>query len=121
MNKATKKTLAFTLFIAFASAESAFAQSLSAAEAKNHVGERATVCGKVAGEKTAMGSRGQPTFINLDAPYPNQVFTILIWGEDRQNVGELPADGSHVCAAGTIQDYRGVPEIVVKSKGQLSD
>jgi len=60
------------------------AQTISAADAKNHVGEKATVCGKVASERTATSSRGEPTFINLDAAYPNQVFTILVWGDDRQ-------------------------------------
>lgn len=95
------------------------AQTISAGDAKNHVGEKATVCGKVAGERTATSSKGVPTFINLDAPYPNQIFTILIWGEDRPHVGTLPAEGARVCATGTIQDYRGVPEIVVRSNGQL--
>ena len=98
----------------------AMAQTISAADAKNHVGEKATVCGKVASERTATNSRGEPTFINLDAAYPNQVFTILIWGDDRQNVGTLPGDGSRVCATGVITDYHRVPEIVVKSSGQLS-
>ena len=67
------------------------AQTLTASQAKAHVGENATVCGTVAGEHTATRSRGEPTFINLDAPYPNQIFTILIWVEDRANVGTLPA------------------------------
>jgi len=97
-----------------------FAQTIPATEAKNHVGEKATVCGKVASERTATSSRGEPTFINLDSPYPNQVFTILIWGDDRKNIGELPPEGSRVCATGLVQDYHGVPEIVVKSSGQLS-
>src|ERR1700691_1896295 len=96
------------------------AQSLTAAQAKAHEGESATVCGAVASERTATSSKGEPTFINLDAAYPNQVFTILVWGDDRKNVGELPHVGSRVCATGTIQDYKGVPEIVVKSKSQLS-
>jgi DNA/RNA endonuclease YhcR with UshA esterase domain len=96
------------------------AQSISATDAKNHVGEKATVCGKVVSERTATSSRGEPTFINLDAAYPNQVFTILVWGDDRQKVGALPTEGSRVCATGMIQEYRGVPEIVVKSSGQLS-
>jgi hypothetical protein len=96
------------------------AQVLTTIKAKAHVGESATVCGKVAGEKTATSSKGEPTFINLDAAYPNQVFTILVWGDDRKNVGEFPHVGTRVCATGMIQDYRGVPEIVVRSKGQLS-
>ena len=95
------------------------AQTLTAAQAKAHEGEKATVCGKVASERTASSSRGEPTFINLDSAYPGQVFTILVWGDDRKNVGELPREGGHVCATGTIQDYRGVPEIVVRSSSQL--
>lgn len=96
------------------------AQSISATDAKSHVGEKATVCGKVASERTATGSKGEPTFINLDVAYPNQVFTILIWGEDRPKVGTLPSEGSRVCATGTIQDYRGVPEVVVRNREQLN-
>jgi hypothetical protein len=95
------------------------AQSFSAADAKGHIGEKATVCGTVASERTASSSRGQPTFINLDAAYPHQVFTILIWGEDRPKVGTLPRQGSRACATGLIQDYRGVPEIVVRTAAQL--
>jgi hypothetical protein len=98
----------------------AMAQTITAADAKNHVGDQATVCGKVSGEKTATGSRGEPTFVNLDSAYPNQIFTILVWGDDRKNVGELPRVGSRVCASGVIQNYTGVPEIVVRGSGQLS-
>jgi hypothetical protein len=54
------------------------AQTLTASQAKAHEGESATVCGKVASEKTAVSSRGKPTFINLDSAYPNPVFTILV-------------------------------------------
>lgn len=95
------------------------AQSVSAANAKNHVGEKVTVCGKVANEWTATGSKGEPTFINLDEPYPHQIFTIVVWGEDKPAVGKLPDQGSHVCIFGVIQEYHGVPEIKVWSRSQL--
>ena len=114
------RTLTIAGFLLLMGLLPVMAQTISAADAKNHIGEQATVCGKVAGEKTAAGSRVEPTFINLDAAYPNQVFTILVWGEDRQRVGALPREGARVCAAGVIQNYRGVPEIVVRSSGQLS-
>lgn len=113
----TPLSLVFVL-LAFALTP-AVAQTISAADAKNHIGERATVCGKVESERTATNSRGEPTFINLDAAYPNQVFTILIWGDDRKNVGTLPTEGARICATGMIQGYRGVPEIVVRNSGQL--
>ena len=41
----------------------------------------------MASEHFAARSKGQPTFINLDAAYPHQVFTILIWDEDLRRVG----------------------------------
>jgi len=109
-----------TVTILLLLASIAQAQTLSAGQAKAHEGEKATVCGKIASEKTATSSRGEPTFINLDSAYPKQIFTILVWGDDRKSVGKLPREGERVCATGIIQDYRGVPEIVVKSSGQLS-
>ena len=75
--------------------------------------ERETVCGMIAGEHTAANSRGTPTFINLDRAYPNQVFTLLIWGDDRGRVGAVPESGK-ICAIGVIREYRGTPEIVLR-------
>ena len=103
---------------AFLSLLVAHGQVLTTAEAKDHVGETATVCGTIAGEKTATGSRGTPTFINLDQPYPHQVFTVLIWGSDKAAVGTIPETG-RVCAKGPITLYRGVPEIVVRKSTDL--
>ena len=119
-NMRTIRVLVLAVVVCAVGALTSAAATLSAADAKKHIGEQATVCGQVASERTATGSRGEPTFINLDAAYPNQIFTILIWGENRQNVGMLPSDGARVCATGRIQEYRGVPEIVVRSKAQLS-
>lgn len=112
------KTLAVGALLLWASV--GHAQKLTTSQAKTHEGENATVCGVVASEHTATSSRGQPTFINLDRAYPNQVFTIVVWVEDRKNVGTIPRTGSHVCATGPIDDYRGVPEIIVRSSEQLS-
>jgi hypothetical protein len=41
-------------------------KKLTAAEAKDHIGDRATVCGKVASTHYAKSSKGEPTFLNLD-------------------------------------------------------
>jgi len=86
--------------------------TLSTSEAAKHTGERATVCGVIASEHTATRSRGTPTFINLDEPYPGQVFTALVWGSDRASVGNLP-HGGRICVTGTITEYRETPEIVL--------
>src|SRR5271157_1115535 len=112
------RTLRFLGLVFFCLASSSFAYPqtgrISAAEAKNHVGERATVCGEVASVHYAARSRGNPTFINLDKPYPDQIFTVLIWGSDRPKFGdpEEAYRSKHICVTGKISDYKGVPEIV---------
>jgi hypothetical protein len=50
-------------------------KKLTAAEAKEHFGDNATVCGEVVTTRYAASSKGEPTFLNLDKPYPNQIFT----------------------------------------------
>jgi hypothetical protein len=94
---------------------------LSAAEAKDHFGENATVCGDVASTKYADSAKGQPTFINLDKPYPNQIFTILIWGSNRSKFG-APEDsykGKKICVSGKITAYDGLPEIIADDPKQI--
>src|SRR5271157_1658342 len=73
------RTLTIAGFLLSIALLPAVAETITAADVKNHIGEQATVCGTVASEKTAMSSRGEPTFINLDSAYPNQIFTILAW------------------------------------------
>jgi hypothetical protein len=43
-------------------------KKLTSAEAKDHIGDRATVCGKVVSTHFAKSSKGEPTFLNLDEP-----------------------------------------------------
>lgn len=86
------------------------------------VGETATVCGTIVSANYAIKLKGQPTFLNLDRPYPNQVFTVLIWGNDRVKFGEPEVKflGKTVCATGKIRDYRGKPEIIATDTKQLT-
>ncbi len=93
--------------------------TITAAQAREHDGETATVCGVAKNEHTAATTRGKPTFIDLDSSFPYQIFSILVWDEDRPNVGELPRTGSKVCATGVINYYHGVPRIVVKNSAQF--
>src|SRR5713226_4555303 len=84
--------------------------SLSATDAKNHIGEKATVCGEVASTRYSARSRGNPTFINLDKPYPNEIFTVVIWGSNRSKFGRPEVDYSEkrICVTGKISLFRGV-------------
>ena len=100
----------------------ALATTLTPSEAAKHVGESATVCGVVASVHTATSSKGSPTFVNLDKAYPNQLFTILIWGDDLGKFSPAPSswNAKQVCVAGTITLYRNSPEIVARDAGQIS-
>jgi|SRR5215469_15463164 len=89
---------------------------LSTAQASQHAGERATVCGEISGKRTVSAAKGRPTFVNLDGAYPNSNFTVVVWGEDQAKVGNLPASG-HLCVTGVIEMYRGKPEIVLHDSG----
>jgi hypothetical protein len=94
---------------------------LTAAEAKNHVGETATVCGKVVSARFASKSKGQPTFLNLDEPYPNHIFTVVVWGSDREKFGDIEAKYGvkNVCVSGKITSYQGLPEIAIDDPSQI--
>jgi hypothetical protein len=96
-------------------------KKLTASEAKEHFGETATVCGVVVSARYADSTKGQPTFLNLDKPYPNQVFTIVIWGENRAKFGkpENAYNGKRVCVTGKITAYAGLPEVVAEDPKQL--
>jgi DNA/RNA endonuclease YhcR with UshA esterase domain len=116
------RRLFLIVFVSFLLSGPIFAQKkVTASEAKDHVGETATVCGSVASARYAASTRGQPTFLDLDKPYPNQVFTIVIWGSNRAKFG-APEDefkGKHICVTGEITEYRGKPEIVADKPKQI--
>ena len=109
--------------VLLASAAPAFgAEAITPGQAAAHVGEVQTVCGTVASAKFASSSKRQPTFLNLDRPYPQQIFTVVIWASDRSKFKEPPErafSGKRVCVTGSIREYRGTPEIIVTSPDQL--
>ena len=109
------------IFLILATSVFLFAANLSTYEAKNHIGEVATICGTVVSGYYARNSRGEPTFLNMDKPYPNQPFTIVIWGEDRMKFGDplQKYKGHHVCVEGFIDSYRGIPQIVARDPSQI--
>ncbi|HXH07311.1 MAG TPA: hypothetical protein VNI83_12075 [Vicinamibacterales bacterium] len=101
--------------------EQTSAPALTPEEAKQHIGEHAVVCGRVASARFAATSRGRPTFLNLGKPYPYQVFTVVIWGEDRDKFGEPEQTyrGETICVTGRITSYRGQPQIVATQPSQI--
>jgi hypothetical protein len=96
--------------------------AISAADAGHFLGQERTVCGLVASATFASESRGQPTFLNLDKPYPDHIFTIVIWGTDRSRFSVAPEHAyryKRVCVTGRITAHKGKPEIIVTSPVQI--
>ena len=98
-------------------------KKIPAAEAGQHVGEQATVCGVVASSRYLSNSRSRPTFLNLDRPYPDQDFTVLIWSDDRPKFGNLEGTylNKNICVSGEISSYRGKPQIVARYPSQIHE
>jgi hypothetical protein len=96
----------------------AFAQSapsttpvrVAPADAKNHIGSLATVCGKVVDARIGdpgIAGRGKPITFNLDAPQPNQVFSFVTFGAQPGGFPEAKAaiaayQDKQVCVTGKI-------------------
>jgi hypothetical protein len=95
------------------------ASTYSTVDAVKHVGETATVCGKVAGSHRS--GRGN-MFLNLDGTYPTQPFTAFIPAASAATVGDAQAwEGKSVCVTGKIALYKGKAEIIVTSKSQIQE
>jgi hypothetical protein len=86
---------------------------LTAADAPQHVGENRTVCGEIVNTYTASSSHGTPTFVDIDQPYPHSIFDLVIWGDNKNDIGRFPEKGK-VCASGTIVLYKGKAEIQLR-------
>lgn len=97
-------------------------ERITADQASKHIGDKITVCGLVAQATTVQYARGIPTFINLDKKYPDQPFTIVIWGKDLGKFSNLLRKlkkSGQICVTGTITEYRGKPQIVADNPNQI--
>jgi hypothetical protein len=86
-------------------------------QAKDHVGEFATVEGRVV-EVNESGAGN--VFVNFGAPYPKNTFTAFVFASDVRwffNLARLR--GATVQVTGDIKLYQGKPEIVLKKPSQL--
>jgi len=98
-------------------------QFIKPTDAENYVGKEKTVCGMVASATYARRTKDQPTFLNLDQAYPNQIFTVVIWGSDRKNFSNSPETfykGKTICVTGKIESYKGKPEMIVRHANQIT-
>jgi DNA/RNA endonuclease YhcR with UshA esterase domain len=126
MKKSIKPLAYFVVFVLglliWASHIIAQQESINPIDAQKYVGMEKTVCGMVANATYASQAKGEPTFLNLDQPFPRQIFTAIIWGDDRSKFKEPPElffKGKRICVTGMIERYRGTPAIIVRRPGQI--
>jgi len=96
--------------------------TISASEASDHIGTVAEVCGEVASADFISQVGGEPTFINFGEPHPNQIFTVVIWGENRhlwQTPPQEAYQNREICVHGQIRLHEGIPQIVAERPEQI--
>ena len=92
-------------------------------DAMTYLDQTGTVCGEVASSKYAVQSKGRPTYLNIGKPYPNHIFTAVIWDTHRAQFGapEQRYKGKWVCVTGRITVYQGAAQIEVQEREYLSE
>jgi hypothetical protein len=109
---------------------SALAQSapspspLTSYDAKNHLGEMATVCGKVVDTKIpkyGIAGHGKPVTFDLDQPEPKPVFYFVAFGSESGGPQEAIAayQGKSVCVTGKIAAMADVPFILAADRSRI--
>jgi DNA/RNA endonuclease YhcR with UshA esterase domain len=111
----------FLLFLVWVSApvEAQTSTVIPDTEAAQHVGQKATVEGTVA---VVFTSKNGNTFVNFGGRYPHQTFTGWIPKDSELAGGSTLAglEGKKIKITGTIELYRGKPEIKVMTKDQIT-
>ena len=89
----------------------------------NHIGDSVKVKGKIFGVRYMQSAKNSPTFIHLGASYPNQLLTVVIWGNVREKLGYVPEDKKFADAmavvTGRVTLYKDKPQIVILDPKQL--
>jgi hypothetical protein len=99
-------------------------KKITAAEAKEHVGETVMVCGKAVDThvpRYAIGDRGKPVEVNLDQPQPNQIFYFVTFSEDvhKPELVDAMYKGKQVCVTGEVSMSKVLPFILVSDSAMI--
>ena len=101
------------------------AGAISWDKAKDHIGDRTTVYGSVAGTNYGATSNGKPTWLNIGKDHPSsERFVVIIWGDNRGNFPQPPESyyaGKTIYVTGLIQEYQGIAQIEVTTPDQIQE
>ena len=93
------------------------AETITPQEASHYAGNAITVEGKVSQVVTTGGGT---TFINFGGRYPNHVFYGVIFSSSQGRFsGTHSLEGKTVGISGTIEFYKGKPQIILTSPSQI--
>jgi hypothetical protein len=128
-NMTMMKTLIATCVMAlsaFGFAQNAPPPRVSPADAKNHIGETAVVCGKVVDTKIpkyGIAGHGKPVSFDLDQAEPNAIFYFVAFGTPPAGPEEVIAayKDKRVCVTGKISRVPagGPPFIMAADRAQI--
>lgn len=112
------------VLLTFSNLQGSEPNPLTAADAKNHIGAVATVCGMVVNTRTSgyrVSSRGRPTVLELDTQDARQAFKVVVWEAESEKSLTQAADyqGKTVCVTGTITKISGAPQIVASDPAEV--
>lgn len=110
--------------ISFISFSSLAQTKIKPEEVKDHINDSVEVRGKVYGITYLENAKNSPTLINVGGKYPNQLLTIVIFKNVRDQLGYNPQEEKFVqgvvVAKGKIVLYKDKPQIVISDPRQLS-
>ena len=110
------RLLLIIIFVFIGAAASA-QQKIGILDVPQHIGDSVTLTAKVYSARYFETSNRQPTLLNIGAAFPNQLLTVVIYGDNLQYFKEAPVtlfNNKTVTVTGKIELYRGKPQIVVK-------
>ena len=123
MQQATNMKFIFSLILLCSFSFTRAQQSVKLEDIASHVGDSVTVTGKVYGIKYFESAKASPTLLNIGATYPNQLLTVVIYGEDRKRMEldpEKTFTNADLSITGKVELFKGKPQIVITDKSQLS-
>jgi hypothetical protein len=89
------------------------------AEAAKQVGKEVVVEGVVV--QVSVSTPSEPIYLNFGARYPKHVFAAVVFADKRALFADAGKwEGKKVRVTGTVQLYRGKPEIVLNDPTQLA-
>ena len=95
---------------------------VNANDIKDHIGDSVKYCGKVSSARLMDRMANAPAFLNIDGAYPKQVFTVVIWKQEREKFINKPEQfylNKNVCITGKVEKFREQLQIVVRSEAQI--